>query len=80
MLSPWTPALFVKYLLAIFPIINNKVDVEGQKKYDATKKSETTHALRSLHLSKKKWSGDVGDLIEVRYALEVLRGRESRVS
>ena len=79
LLPPWTRALVARYFLATFPIIEKKIMVDGKKKYLAAAKTLAEgKALRSLRMLHGEWSGERDDLDEVRYALEVLRGRGSR--
>ena len=79
LLPPWTRALVARYFFATFPIIEKKAMVHGKKKYLAAEKTPAeVKALRTLRMLHVQWSGERDDLDEVRYALEVLRGRGSR--
>lgn len=79
LLPPYTRALIARYFFATFPIIEKKVVVYWKLHYVATRKSETERlALRSMRLLEHEWSGEAGEVDEVRYALEALRGRERR--
>ena len=79
LLPPWSRALVARYFLVTFPIIEKRVTVAGKKKYLAAAKTPAeVKALRSLRMMHVEWSGQQNDLDEVRYALEILRGRGSR--
>lgn len=61
MLPPWTRELVVRYFLTTFPIMEKNMGAFWKNENIATKKSQmATHALRSLRLLEKEWSGEVG--------------------